>query len=253
MKGKSMSNESIDKKTLSKNCIKNFILKVDIIKNENCKLNQIAEDLSESFDRVEKRQINNLTINFTSNNADLCKNQSFNYVLISESDSIMVTFSESSNSFWIESSQYKSNSVYKKIVEKIVKVGSDLCGEFESKRIGLRYINEFKCDKLKELSNIYDKRLASIVKSMLVGKKQIRAICVEEYNVDEYKWRLQYGIPNKFYPEPISVFDLLLDIDVYDEQVCKINEWEEKIKILNHAAYECFEKEVNSNYLKRLK
>lgn len=80
-----------------------------------------------------------------------------------------------------------------------------------------------------------------------------RIIGVEEYNNDGYKLRFQYGIPNKFYPSVMTVYDLIMDIDSYIESTSTISEWEQIIVNLNHAAYRKFINEINENYLKELK
>jgi len=123
----------------------------------------------------------------------------------------------------------------------------------ESKRIGLRYINEFPCNDIKTVSKIFNKRLSAIIKQMINGKSQSRVIGMEEYNNDGFKIRFQYGIPNKYYPSAINVFDLVLDIDSYIEISSPANEWEDLIKILNHSAYTYFITEMNENYLEGLK
>jgi len=76
---------------------------------------------------------------------------------------------------------------------------------------------------------------------------------MEEYNNEGMKMRFQYGIPNKFYPSVITVFDLVLDIDSFIESESSVNEWEGIISKLNHAAYGKFVKEINPNYIEDLK
>ncbi len=249
-----MSNDVINERTLTRNNIKKFLLRVDFIKNNNLIISTIVEVMNRFFDRTEKRQIKKFTLSFTQGSPTTDEQEVFDFVLISESKSISLTFSEVQNAFWIESFQYKNNSIYKEVINNIVDELSLLFKETEAKRIGLRYINEFKCDNFKSVSHIYGKRLSSILKSMMIDNNQSRVIGVEEFNNDNgYKLRLQYGIPNKFYPSVITVYDLLLDIDSYIESTCKIIEWKDIITNLNHAAYDQFIKTINENYLKELK
>ena len=248
-----MNKDEIKERTLSRNSIRNFILRIDLIKNDKLNLKKIAEAASQYFDRTEKRQINNFTINFTNSDSNLTKQEVFDFVLITESKSVSLTFSEFQNAFWIESSHYKNNSVYKDILRNVIEIIKRCCSDIEAKRIGLRYINEFKCEKIKDMNCIYGKRLYSILKFMTSENNQSRIIGMEEYNNDGYKMRLQYGIPNKFYPAAITVCDLVLDIDSYKEYTCKVEEWEDIIAKLNHAAYDKFIKEINAKYLEEIK
>lgn len=240
-------------KTLTKNSIKSFILRIDLIKTSDLDFSKIVSEMSKYFDRTEKRQISNFSINFTEGSSKITQQESFDFVLTSESKVLAMTFSETQTAFWIESGHYKDNSLYKSIINQTIEVINGICSEIESKRIGLRYVNEFKCEKIKNISAIYGKRLASILRSMINGDSQSRIIGMEEYNYEDYKLRVQYGIPNKFYPSVISVFDLLLDIDSYVDRTNSVEEWNEVIAKLNHSAYDQFIKEINQKYLESIK
>lgn len=239
---------------LAKNEIKNFILKVDLINDGQLEIAKIAEKMSEHFDRTEKKQINKFSINFTKGSSEVTQGDSFDYVLVSEEKSLSMTFSEMQCAFWLESNQYKDNSLYKGIMNKVANVVEDLSSEVKSKRIGLRYINQFQCKTKRNISKIYGKRLSLLTRAMLNEEDlQSRVIGMEEYNNDGFKMRFQYGIPNKFYPAVIAVFDLLLDIDSFVESESGPTEWESLISSLNHAAYGKFIKEMNPKYLEALK
>lgn len=245
-------NEAMDGTlTLTKNAIKNFILRIDLIKTDRLDIPKIAEAMSKYFDRAEKRQVSNFAINFTKGSSEITQQESFDFVLLSETKSM--TFSEMQNAFWLDSNQYKDNSIYKDMINTTIGVIKNMCGDIESRRIGLRYINEFKCDNQKNINAIYGKRLASTLKLMLADSSQSRIIGMEEYNNDGYKLRFQYGIPNKFYPSVITTFDLLLDIDSYIENTNSVTEWNDAIRTLNHAAYALFVKEINPKYLEELR
>lgn len=248
-----MNDEKELDRTLTKNSIKNFILRVDLIKSDKLDIQKVASMLSKHFDRAEKRQVSSLGIAFTKGSSAIKQEQSFDYALISESKAISMVFSEIQNAFWIESNQYRDNSLYKEIVETATQTIIDACDEVESKRIGLRYVNEFKCEKRKNIGVIFGKRLSTIVKQMASNASTSRVIGIEEYNNDGYKMRLQYGIPNKFYPSLITIFDLLLDIDSYIENTNNIKEWHDIIKNLNHEAYNKFIEEINPKYIEELK
>jgi len=248
-----MSENNVVDRIFTKNEIKKFILRVDLIKTDRLKIQKIVEEMSKYFDRAEQRQVSNFAINVTKGDSAVIHQQSLDFVLISESKGVFMTFSDAQNAFWLESGQYRDNSIYKDIISKTIDIINQFCGSIESKRIGLRYINEFRCDKQRNISNIYGKRLSSILKLMLVNPYQSRIIGLEEYNNDGYKLRLQYGIPNKFYPSTITVFDLSLDIDSYIENANSLEEWNDVIKQLNHSAYNVFINEMNPKYLEALK
>lgn len=240
-------------RTLTKNSIKSFILRVDLIEDKEIKIIKIAESISKFFDRTEKRQIKKFSINFTTGNSEKIVDDSFDIVLTSEKDSLSITFSELNNAFWIQSTRYLNNSIYKDQIKRIIDTAMSINKEIESKRIGLRYINEFTCNSVKNINKIYSKRLSSVLKFMTSQENQSRVIGMEEYNDGEYKLRLQYGVPNKFYPSTITIFDLLLDIDSYTESAHGIQEWHEVISKLNHAAYDRFIKEINEKLLEEIR
>ncbi len=249
-----MTEEITSEKTLAKNEIKNFILKVDLINDGQFELAKIAEKMAGYFDRTEKKQINKFSINFTKGASEITQGDTFDYVLVSELKSLSMTFSETQCAFWLESNQYKDNSLYKGIMKNMVEVVKSLGNEIKSKRIGLRYINQFQCKTKKNIGKIYGRRLSSLVRSMLSEENMLsRIIGMEEYNNDGFKMRFQYGIPNKFYPAVIAVFDLLMDIDSFVESESCPTEWEDIISNLNHAAYGKFVKEINPKYLEDLK
>ena len=88
---------------------------------------------------------------------------------------------------------------------------------------------------------------------MLETSGVTRAICMEESVKDEAKLRIQYGVPNKFYPEPIRVYDLLLDIDAYTEVALPVAAWEETVTKLNHRATETFLGLIRPSFLESLR
>lgn len=240
-------------RTLSRNAIKKFILRVDLLNPDVHKIASIAEKMVVNFDRIEKRQVGAVKLKFTQELSEILQENAFDFVLISEENDLNLTFSEVQQAFWIDCNQYRDNSVYKKIIKDIINAIESISPEIECKRIGLRYINEYKCNDLKNISKIYGKRLATIIKQMANVSGQSRIVGVEEYNNDGYKLRFQYGIPNKFYPSVISTYDLIMDIDSFIESTNGINEWEEIIVKLNHAAYDKFTHEINEKYLRDLK
>lgn len=240
--------------TLTKNKIKQFIIRVNLLRSDKLDFVKLVGNMSRHFNRTEKREIKSFSIDFTQNISEGPKEINIDYVLINEKDKYSLTFSEFQKAFWIESSYYVDNSFYKELMPNIISELNKFDEEgIQSKRIGLRYVNEFECRNVDDIKSIFSNRLTKVMGNMLLPEKQSRIIGVEEYNHGDYKQRLQYGVPNKFYPSVVSVFDLLLDIDTYVDIVSDSNEWEDVIRILNHASYEKFEQEINKKYLLTLK
>lgn len=239
--------------TLNKNAIKKFLLRIDIIKNDALKYLYIVQELSKYVDRVESRQASNFSINFTQPDPEIKTSQVFDYVLTSDSKGYFITISEIQNAIYFESSSYTDNSTYKDFIELLINIINVNAPETLSKRIGLRYINEFSCDSTRSVSSVFGKRLSSALKNMMSRDNQSRVIGVEEYNNQDTKARIQFGIPNKHYPSTITRIDLLLDIDYYYNSSAKLIEWDSIIKNLNHAAYAYFSSEINPKIIEKLK
>jgi uncharacterized protein (TIGR04255 family) len=242
-----------DDKTLNRNVVKKFILRIDLIPNEKFKIIDLVNGLAKFVDRVESRAISNFSIHFTQTDSEVTTNQVFDHVLVAESRGYTVTISEAQNAIIFESNSYKDNSTYKQFIDQLHDVLIKFSSDITSKRIGLRYINEFNCETLKAIPLVFGKRLSTIVKNAIKDEFQTRAIGLEEYNNQDFKTRIQYGIPNKHYPSNISRPDLLLDIDCYNDTSTLLSDWPSIIRTLNHAAYSYFISEINPKILDKLK
>lgn len=66
-----MTEDKTSDNTLAKNEIKNFILKIDLINNDQLDIAKIAEKMSEHFDRTEKKQLSKFSINFTKGSSEV--------------------------------------------------------------------------------------------------------------------------------------------------------------------------------------
>ena len=80
-----------------------------------------------------------------------------------------------------------------------------------------------------------------------------RVISQEEYNFDNNKCRIQYGILNKYYPAILKNYDLTLDIDSFDNTFQNYQEWDKTIDELNHTAYKMFVNCINEKQFNNLK
>lgn len=117
----------------------------------------------------------------------------------------------------------------------------------------MRYINSFQCKTPKDIAKVFNRDKAKTITSICQENKISRVIVQEEYNLENSKLRSQYGIPNKFYPAVMTLYDLLLDIDSFDDTTHPFEEWDEVIRNLNHTAYDEFIKSMNPKYIESLK
>jgi len=245
--------ETIGERTLLNNCVRQFILRFDLFPSGDFRFEEIINRIAARFDRTEKRIVNVIGFQLKDGKSEAAKTEEVDYVLISDVNNLSLTFSKTQIAFWLESKQYRDNSVYKELFIEIRNVYSLLLPETKTRRIGMRFINDFKCDSKREIKKILGAKTASIVLGMLGGDSLSRVIAQEEYNLADKKVRVQYGVPNKYYPSVISNFDLLLDIDSYVDQPVSVSDWTDTLSVLNHAAYELFVRSMNAEYLVRLK
>lgn len=122
-----------------------------------------------------------------------------------------------------------------------------------ARRIGLRYVNSFPCAKVTDVRKVLNLTYGATVSSILKSEQLTRAIVLEEYQHEDCYARVQYGIPNKFYPSLIKSLDLLLDIDVFQAGAQFITDWAESVKVCNHKAFEVFRLFIKEDYLGKLK
>lgn len=239
--------------TLSKNALKQFILRIDFEILNNSIISEIVNSISPKFDRIERRLVQGVKFKIDPQNTEVQKEETFDVICVSDIYGISLTFSEREGSITFESSKYKDKDTYFGILNSLIESFNALKHDCGSRRIGMRFINEFKCDRKSNISKIFDKRLASIVRSMLSTDSNSRVIAMEESTAPEYKSRVQYGVINKFYPEPIRLYDLLLDLDFYIDTPVNPIDFGEITKTLNKAAYYSFKSCINPSYLEKLK
>jgi hypothetical protein len=249
-----MSNEIIPNRALTKNAISQFILRIDFLPNIEIDFVSIINSLSIYFDRTEKRMLTNFQVNISDGKSEVNKTEDFDYVLVNDTTKMSITFSTHLKAFWIETGNYIDNSTYTKVINQIIETIKILNPtEVYSKRIGMRFINEFKCSNKKTISKILNSNISKSINYMSSQEDISRVISQEEYNFSTSKLRLQYGIPNKFYPAILNNFDLLLDIDSFDDTQQEISIWTQILENLNHVAYTKFIFSLNPKYLLELK
>lgn len=246
--------EKVDR-TLYNNEIKKFILKIDFASNDVSDFASLVNNISKNFTRLEQRtHINyNINLNLKQDKEEVRKEQTPDYVLINDTTSLNLTFSTFQNALIIETAKYVNNESYKECLRLVGNAIMELSINIQCKRIGMRYINSFQCKSPKEIGKVLSKEKAKMLSGICKEEQLSRVIVQEEYNTDSSKLRVQYGVPNKFYPAVMKTYDILLDIDSYDDSTHPFDEWDDIIKNLNHLAYRVFVESMNYQYIEKLK
>lgn len=237
--------------TLERNKVDQFILRIDLPRNSQIDIRQLALDLEGEYTRLIKNSEHNFNLNMDTN--EVMQRDFINYDLIAE-DGIKLTLLAGQKVIALESRTYIDNRIYidrlKSIIEKINDQGLD---NVVSSRIGMRFINIFPCEKKEHIKKILQRPNDKVVCSALEKEKLNRAVIVEQYNFNDYFVKVQYGVFNKFYPAEIKNTDITLDIDVYFGGLVPISEWSETIQIYNHAAFDMFKSYVDPSYLESMR
>lgn len=242
----------MNERTLVKNKVNQFILRIDLPKDSPLDLRQLALDLREDYVRLVESTEHNFNLNV--DNYEVTQRDFINYTLYAE-NGIQLTINNSVEKFIaFESKTYLDNGVYidrlDDIIEKISNQGIE---DISSSRIGMRYINIFPCERVDRIKRILQTPNDREITNLLRKEKLNRAVVVEEYNCGDYQVRVQYGVFNKFYPSVIKNYDITLDIDVYYGGKISIEDWREVIRTYNHAAYAKFIEFVNPNYIEEMR
>lgn len=223
-----------EERQLTKNSLELFILKFELIQNSFIDFDLLISDISKHFDRTEKRLLTNFEVNFTTDKSEVNKVESYDYVLTKEKERYSMTFSKSQNAFWFETTNYTNRETYANVVKELLNSAEKNNIKLTTRRIGMRFINNFKCTSPRQISKIFLPEISKNLVHRISQNSISRIICQEEFNYDSCKVRVQYGIPNKFYPAVINNFDLLLDIDLYEDKIQELESLLETMINLNH-------------------
>lgn len=246
-----MPNTNIGSNTIINNDIKQFIFRIDF--NAAPPIDALVAALKNDFSRIENRQLVGfeVSVNIPQSKSELSQKDFTDIVLVKDPN-VTLTLSAKDNSLCFVSLSYLDNTVYKEISKKII----DVCKNIDNcsaRRIGLRYINEIQCSNLSHISKIFQKKFATVVKNMISTQDTSRVIAVQMRNCEDYFLQIQYGTLNKFFPAILKNYDLLLDIDSVSNYNTEVEQWEDTIKKLNHAAYETFSNMVTDTYIRSKK
>lgn len=241
----------MNEKTLSKNKITQFILRIDLPKDCILDFRQLALDLKDEYVRFVENTEHNVHLNIDTQ--QVTQRDFINYVLYAD-NGVQLLLNTSQKIISFESTSYIDNSVYvDRLASIIEKINNQGVVNLMSSRIGMRFINLFPCEKKENIKKILQKPNDKAIIESLAKENLNRSVFVEQYNYGNYFVRVQYGIFNKFYPAVIRNLDVTLDIDVYYGGLTPIADWTEAIRTYNHAAFAKFEEYVEPNYISSMR
>lgn len=234
---------------LQNNKITHFILRIDFTKDIQIDYKMLFESLKGEFATFKTELHSNYNVNI--DKVEVKKEDFIKYLLSTPAISLKIDSFE--KCITIELQQYKDKSSYIQCLTNVIERLKSLDIEVNSQRIGMRYINVFSCSKVSEISKILNPIDAKFIKEAVVREGIARLMLVHEYQYGDHLVRVQYGIPNRFYPSVIKNYDIVLDIDVYSSGQQSIDTWEESIAQFNHQAYDTFISYIKEPFLNTLK
>lgn len=123
------------------------------------------------------------------------------------------------------------------------------------KRTGLRYVNNIEIGK----GNPFDwqeyikKELLAATNKFVEDKKTIkRSIHIMEINEGEFDIKLQLGMPNPDYPNPITKKLFLLDIDCISKEPIRLQDISTRLIESHDKIQELFEHSINEGLRKEM-
>lgn len=239
-------------RTLSNNKVSTFIIRIDLDMNSNLDYNDVSQALSIFFPYVQTHIFPYYNVNLNDNSIEKVEAKKFIFKI---EDGVRLEISPIDKAIIFSSSYYTTNDIYKERLRQIVDIISEKTeGVLKARRIGMRFINTFPSIKDGNLAMVLNVSETKIIKDSLSNKEDLsRLIVVDEYLKEDFRIRVQYGIPNKFYPNKITSRDIILDIDVYSEGLQSIDIWLENISNYNHAAYDMFLRYIRNEIIEQLR
>lgn len=239
-------------RTLTKNKVSTFIIRIDLDMSSVLDYNEISDAIGQLFPNRQTQILPHFNVNLDNVSIEKVETKKFLYLI---QPNVKLEISPIDKAIIFSSSYYTTNDLYKERLRQIVDVFSAKIGNgLKARRIGMRYINTFPSNKDGNLPIVLNASETKILKDSLAKKNDLsRLIIVDEYLKDDYRIRVQYGVPNKFYPNKISSQDIILDIDVYSEGLQSIENWCDMVSTYNHAAFNTFLKYVREEIIDTLR
>lgn len=231
--------------TLRNNKIVQFILRIDLDQNIKIDYGLLAQTLLPEYSTSKIEVIHNTNLDVIS--GDISKKDFNLYVLLS--DDITLKIDSFNKSIIFEANHYINKSIYQSRITRITEVLQMIVdGDILARRIGMRFVNVFPCNKMDDIGKIYNVDESRSIRNSLKKNQISRSVFVNEFQLDGFRIRVQYGVPNKYYPAIITNYDLVLDIDVYSDGLQEIEYWENSISDFNHAAFEMFSEYTKESF-----
>lgn len=238
-----------DNRVLQNNKISHFILRINLTKDVMIDYKSLFDSLKDAYEVCKAELQPNYNVNI--GKIEIKKEDFIIYTLSTPAISLKINSLE--KSIAIELQQYKDKASYMQYLINVIEKLKLLGVEINAQHIEMRYINIFPCSKVTDISKILNAADAKCIKESVEREGIARAMIVHEYQRGDYLVRVQYGIPNRFYPSVIRNYDIVLDIDVYSSGQQSINIWEETVNRFNHQAYSTFVGYVKESFLNTLK
>lgn len=237
-------------RTLRNNKISHFILRIDLSEDSDVNFKLLADFLKSKFESYRTELHVNYNVNIQTEEV---KKEDFLKYLLGLPPKTTLKIDSFEKSIVIETMQYENCSAYDQCLTDLIDALKQISANVLSKRIGMRYVNTFPCSKPADISKILNSSDAKLLKDTLAKNTIARAMIVHEYQCGNNLIRVQYGIPNKFYPSVLTNYDIVLDIDVYSGGLQNIDSWQETIKDYNHQAYNIFVEYLKESFFNTLK
>ena len=239
-------------RTLSNNKVSTFIIRIDLDMSSVLDYNDVSQSLSSVFPDIQTHIFPHYNVNL--DNVSIEKVEAKKFIFIID-EGVRLELTPIDKAIIFSSSFYTTNDIYKERLQRIVDVISEKTGgNLKARRIGMRYINTFPSIKEGNLPIVLNASETKILKDSLSTKENLsRLIVVDEYLKDDFRIRVQYGVPNKFYPNKITSRDIILDIDVYSEGLQNIDAWCDNVSKYNHAAFDTFKKYIRTEVFEQLR
>lgn len=228
----------ISDRILSPNYIETFLLKINL-KNK-IDLEDFKMCFSSDFERYEEVTNKGFGITFSNNSQTLTPEQDIEKVFINERLNMKVYLSNKDTELTLRLNSYINNQSYLWIIEKLTSFFLEKDKEMRYMKISLRYINKYPCVEVKNIKKFFNNDISKHLLNAIEQGNRTRILLQEEFNFSPNRAKVVYGIPNKYYPNNLTEYDLLLDIDSSLITNDTINNLKRDIEVLNHSAFDVF-------------
>ena len=237
-------------RVLMNNKVSHFILRIDVDPSCGVQYDKLVNDLKPEATSYKVELHTNFNVDV---NSQKVSRQEFLKHILGFGQFVRLTVDTFFNAIIIDASHYETNAIYKGILSHLIQALKAQEVDVYANRVGMRFINTFPCTKREEISKVFNSPEAKAIKDGLDKTSVTRVMIVEEFQETDYMKRVQFGIPNKFYPAVISNLDLTLDIDVYTSGRQQMDLWNEIVRGCNHIAYDTFVAYIRDSYIETMK